>query len=209
MIHDAAFLIPWQTLVGFLMAAIVLNLTPGADVMFTVSSGIKGGIPTGIAASFGVACGSLFHVTLTTFGLAAVIAASPWVFGLIKWAGVAYLLFLAYTSWTSEPPTLAVSLGRRHYITAIKQGCITNITNPKVALFVLAFLPQFTDPTLGPVWLQLLQLGIIFTVSGFVITSAYGACAGVIGSRLQTYGKQMNRISAIILGGLAVRLAWN
>src|SRR6056300_1207523 len=145
MMDQFAILIPLSVLLGFLFAAVVLNLTPGSDVMFTIASAIKGGVPAGIAAATGVALGSFVHVTLTTFGLAALLATLPWVFQVIKWGGVFYLSLLAYQAWTATAPNDTADTGRASYWRALKQGCITNVTNPKVALFILAFLPQFAD----------------------------------------------------------------
>jgi len=209
MIPDLAISLPIQTVISFLMAAVILNLTPGSDVMFTMACGIKGGVQSGLAAAFGIACGSLFHVLLTTFGLAAIVATSPWVFAVIKWGGVLYLLFLAYKSWTSPAVEFDEAQGRKSHWNAIKQGAITNIMNPKVALFILALLPQFTNPIYGAIGPQLLILGLIFVCSGLIITSLYGIFAGLIGDALKSYSKLLNKLSAIILGGLAFRLAWN
>lgn len=205
-------LIPMSVLLSFLVAGVVLNLTPGSDVMFTIASGLKGGVPAGVAAATGVALGSFVHVTLTTFGLAALLATLPWVFQVIKWGGVLYLLLLAYQAWTAAAPndtpdTGRASYSRASYWRALKQGCITNVTNPKVALFILAFLPQFADETRGPIWAQMLILGVIFTLSGWAITSLYGIFAGYLGHKLRQYFTVLNKLSAIILGGLAVRLA--
>ena len=207
MMDQFATLIPLSVLLGFLFAAVVLNLTPGSDVMFTIASGIKGGVPAGIAAATGVALGSFVHVTLTTFGLAALLAKLPWVFQIIKWGGVLYLLLLAYQAWTATAPNDTADTGRASYWRALKQGCITNVTNPKVALFILAFLPQFADETRGPIWAQMLILGVVFTLSGWVITSLYGIFAGYLGHKLRQYFTILNKLSAIILGGLALRLA--
>lgn len=209
MMIDFAITIPLQVIISFLLAAIVLNLTPGSDVMFTIAYGIKGGVKSGMAAAFGIACGSLVHVLLTTFGLAAIVATSPWVFAVIKWGGVLYLLYLAYKSWTSPEVKLDETQGRRSHWNAVKQGTLTNVMNPKVALFILALLPQFTDPSYGAIAPQLLTLGLIFTCSGLIITSAYGLLAGLTGDALKTYSRTMNKLSAIIMGGLALRLAWN
>ena len=198
---------PLLGLLGFLFAAVVLNLTPGSDVMFTIASAIKGGVPAGIAAATGVALGSFVHVTLTTFGLAALLAKLPWVFQVIKWGGVFYLSLLAYQAWTATAPNNTADTGRASYWRALKQGCITNVTNPKVALFILAFLPQFADETRGQIWAQMLILGMVFTLSGWVITSLYGMFAGYLGHKLRQYFTILNKLSAIILGGLALRLA--
>ena len=184
-----------------------MNLTPGSDVMFTIATGIKGGMRSGIAAAAGVALGSLCHVALATFGLAAIVATVPWALVAIKWIGVLYLVFLAFRAWTAAPPAQINVQSRTLMRHAMTQGCLTNMTNPKVALFIIAFLPQFIDETRGPVWAQMLMLGILFTLSGWVITSVYGIFAGYLGHKLKKYFATLNKLSAIILGALAVRLA--
>ncbi|MEJ2000255.1 MAG: LysE family translocator, partial [Maritimibacter sp.] len=158
---------------GFLGAGLLLNLTPGADVMFASASGLAGGPRAGVAAAFGVALGGLMHASLAAAGLAALLAAAPTLFTTLRYLGAAYLLYLAVKAWRAgpaEPRTGAAKLTQ-----AIRRGFLTNALNPKVALFILAFLPQFTSPATGPVWLQILVLGALFSTTGFFVTAGYGA----------------------------------
>lgn len=194
-------------LTAFLGAGLLLNLTPGADVGFAMASGAQGGVRAGIAAGAGISSGSLVHTALAAFGLAALLAAHPPAFEAIRYAGAAYLLWLAWHSWTSlaaEPQdTTAPRSLRRVYL----RGALTNLLNPKVALFQLAFLPQFTTPGAGPVWQQMLLLGGLFAVTGFFVNAGYGALAGVLAHRLRRNARLMQRLCAIVFAGLAARLA--
>ena len=196
-----------HVLLTFLGAGIVLNLTPGADVAFTMASGLKGGKRSGIAAAIGITTGSLVHTVLAAFGLAAVLISYPIAFDAIRYLGAAYLLYLAWQAWT-QTGSQSKSEGASSMRQAIAQGFLTNILNPKVALFILAFLPQFTNPQNGPVWLQMLILGSLFSSTGIIVTIAYGLLAGTLSDKLHSYQHPFNKITALIFGGLAARLAW-
>ena len=202
---DLFTLIPPSTLAAFLAAGIALNLTPGADVMFATAVGLGGGPRTGAAAGIGVGLGSLVHVILASVGLAAVIATHPSALTAIRWAGGAYLAWLAIRTWRAGAPT-ADRPRRLTAAQAIAQGFLTNLLNPKVILFILAFLPQFTDPARGPVWAQILILGLLFSLTGMGITATYGALAGRMGAALSRRMSILNRAAAVIFGGLALRL---
>ncbi|MFD1343729.1 LysE family translocator [Litorisediminicola beolgyonensis] len=195
------------SLATFLGAGLVLNLTPGADVMFAMASGVRGGWRAGVAAAAGVSAGSMIHVTLTAFGAAALFAAWPPGFATLRWAGAGYLLWLAWRSWQgggdAETTRGAQTLGR-----AARQGLVTNVLNPKVALFVLAFLPQFADPAQGPVWSQILVLGTLFSITGFVVTASYGGVAGLLRDRVAAAKRTLDRVAALVFTGLALRLVW-
>lgn len=204
---DLLALVPPADLAAFLAAGIVLNLTPGADVMFATASGIAGGPRAGAVAGLGVGLGGLWHVGLAALGISALIAAHPAALLGLKWAGAVYLLWLAWKSWraTAAP---ALAGGERRALAALGRGFVTNALNPKVALFVLAFLPQFTDAARGPVWQQILVLGALFTLTGTAITAGYGALAGLAGRRLGARLGLLNRVAALMFGGLALRLVW-
>lgn len=204
---DILALVPPADLAAFLAAGIVLNLTPGADVMFATASGIAGGPRAGAVAGLGVGLGGLWHVGLAALGISALIAAYPAALLGLKWAGAGYLLWLAWKSWRSRGDAVA-GRGERGAMAALWRGFVTNALNPKVALFVLAFLPQFTDAARGPVWQQILILGAVFTVTGTMITAGYGALAGMAGRRLGARMGILNRVAALMFGGLALRLVW-
>lgn len=197
-------LIPLETLIAFTSAGLLLNLTPGSDVMFATASGIAGGPRAGIAAGAGVGLGGVWHIGLAALGVAALLAAHPAAMTGLRWFGAAYLLYLAYTSWTAGPTE--ATAGTKSLPRAFWQGFITNALNPKVALFVLAFLPQFTDPARGPVWQQIVALGAIFTLTGTLVTASYGALAGFAGAALSARMGIMNKLAAGVFGLLALRM---
>lgn len=195
-------------LLAFLPAALALNLTPGADMMFTLGQGLKGGWKAGQAANLGIAAGGMVHVTLAALGLAAVIKAHPAAFEAVRWAGVGYLLWLAWKSLSAGPVRPAqvtrAPLGR-----VFREALMVNLLNPKVILFILSFLPQFVDPA-RPVMPQFLTLGAVFCAGGLAVNGVVGGFAGGIGARLarsDILSRWLGRVSAGIFGLLALRLA--
>ncbi len=198
---------PW-TFATFVGASFLLYLTPGADMMFTIASGVAGGPRAGLAAAVGIALGVMVHVTLAAAGLAVLIAANPALLNLIRYAGAAYLAFLAWQAWTDRGH-LSKAEGRRDIWRAFRRGFLTNILNPKVALFILAFLPQFIDPAAGPAWHQIVILGFILGLGGILTDGTYGVLAGVMAERVRRSAGVMNKVSAVIFGGLAARIALN
>ena len=121
-------------------AAVALYLTPGADMMFTLATGITGGPRAGVAAAVGISTGVLLHVILAAMGVAVLLLAYPAAYHAIKYIGAAYLLYLAIQSWRAGDD-LRMGQGNQNIWRAFRRGFVTNIMNPKVALFVLAFLP--------------------------------------------------------------------
>jgi len=198
---------PW-TILTFIGAASLLYLTPGADMMFTIASGAAGGPRAGLAAAAGISLGVLTHVVFAAAGLAVLVAASPVMLDAIQYVGAAYLAYLAYASWTADP-NVEQRQGRAQVWRAFRRGYLTNLMNPKVILFILAFLPQFTDPAVGPVWHQIVILGLILGLGGIVTDGTFGVFAGLAAERVRKSAGLMNKISAVIFGGLAARLAIN
>lgn len=198
-------LVPPDQLRLFLAAGLLLNLTPGADVLFATACGLQGGARAGLAAGLGVGFGGVWHVGLAALGLSALIAAWPAALVVLKWAGAAYLLWLAWQSWGAGAAA-GPGRGALTALGAIRRGFLINAFNPKVALFVLAFLPQFTDAARGPVWQQIVILGLIFTLTGTLVTAAYGGLAGWLGAPLAARMSVLNRIAGGMLAILAVRM---
>lgn len=194
------------TIATFMGAAVLLYLTPGADMMFTLASGISGGPKAGLAAAVGISLGVLVHVTLAAAGLAALLLTYPSAYNAIRYLGAAYLAVLAVQSWRASGMP-EQTRGRANVWRAFRRGFLTNILNPKVALFVLAFLPQFTDPAVGPVWHQIIWLGLMLALGGILTDGIYGVFAGVMANRLRRASGVMHKISAFVFGGLAARLA--
>ncbi|GHD99905.1 amino acid transporter [Defluviimonas sp. 20V17] len=197
--------IPPESLWLFTLSGVLLNLTPGADVLFATASGIRGGPRIGALAGLGVGFGALWHVSLAAAGISALLAASPAALTALRWGGGAYLLFLAWKSWHAQPEANG-GRGAGSGWGALRRGFLTNVLNPKPVLFVLAFLPQFTDPALGPVWQQIVELGAIFALTGTLITMGYGTLAGLVRQRLARRLGVLNKVAAVVFAGLALRL---
>ncbi|MDT1062758.1 LysE family translocator [Paracoccus sp. CPCC 101403] len=207
MIWDTIANFPAQQLIAFMAGALVLNFAPGQDVFFASACGIQNGPRAGALAGLGVGLGVTFHVVMATIGLGALVAAHPEALVAIKFAGAGYLLWLAWKSWNAgeiDPRARAASSTWN----IIRRGALSNLLNPKPVLFLLAFLPQFTRPEFGPIWQQILGLGLMFMASGTLVTIGYGLVGGfagaVIGKRLGI----VNRIAAVMFAGLALRLVW-
>lgn len=196
------------TLLSFVPAALALNLTPGADMMFCLGQGLRSGPKAAMAANLGIAVGGLVQVTVAGLGLGALVQAHPWAFDAIRWAGVAYLLVLAVQVLRAGPAPLARVVPAAP-ARVFRQALLVNLLNPKVILFILAFLPQFVDPA-RPVLAQFLPLGLVFAGGGLAVNGVVGALAGSIGQRLAAsaaLARWLSRASAAIFAGLALRLA--
>lgn len=186
----------------FVPAALALNLTPGADMMFCLGQGLRGGPRAALAADAGIALGCLVTCAIAGAGLGAVIAAMPLAFDVIRWLGVGYLLYLAVQALRSRPEGAAPPLRPAR---AFVQALMVNLTNPKVILFILAFLPQFTDPA-RPVLPQFLMLGAILSLGGLIVNGAVGLSASGFGRRLAR-ARALSLLSAGVFSALALRLA--
>ncbi|MGR3461735.1 MAG: LysE family translocator [Roseovarius sp.] len=195
------------TLLAFIPAALALNLTPGADMMFCLGLGLRAGPRPAIAASAGISAGGMVHVTLAGLGLAAAIAAFPLALDVIRWLGVAYLLWLAWGALRQGPVRAqARAMGAAR---AFREGMVVNLLNPKVILFVLAFIPQFVDPA-HAILPQFLVYGLVLALGGLIINGAVGLFAGGLGRRLATsprLARGIGLVSAGIFTALAARLA--
>lgn len=196
-------------LLAFVPAALALNLTPGADMMFCLGQGLKSGPRAAVAASAGISAGAFVHAGLAGLGLGAAVAAVPWAFDAIRWVGVAYLLWLAWGALRHRAAVPAEAM-RVPASQAFRNGLIVNLTNPKVILFVLAFVPQFVDPAAGPILGQFLVFGGVLGLGGFVVNAGVGIFAGGAGRRLTGSGaarRWLGRVSGGIFAALALRLA--
>jgi len=194
-------------LLAFLPAALALNLTPGADMMFCLAQGARGGARPALAASAGISAGCMVHVALAGLGVGALVARHPAAFDAIRWAGVAYLLWLAWRT-LSTPHGVSGRPAVRP-ARAFRDGLVVNLTNPKVILFILAFVPQFVDPA-GPVPAQFLVLGSVIALGGFVINGAVGVFSGGLGrvlARDPRVERGLRLVTASLFGALALRLA--
>lgn len=192
-------------LLAFVPAALALNLTPGADMMFCLGQGLRAGPRSAIAASAGISLGAFVHAGLAGLGLGAVVASVPIAFEVIRWIGVAYLLWLAFQALrhAGQVGDVPVTTPRR----AFRAGLFVNLSNPKVILFVLAFVPQFVVPGAGSVLGQFLIFGAVLSLGGFIINAGVGVFASGAGRRLAQGSRMLDWISASVFAGLAIRLA--
>ncbi|MDC2958896.1 LysE family translocator [Streptomyces gilvifuscus] len=196
---------------AFLVAAFALCVTPGPDMMFIVAMGGRGGPRTGVLAAAGVACAMFVHTVAAALGLSALFLSLPALYHALRWAGAAYLLYLAVKAFRDRGVMVeeggAAEPGRRR---AFWQGAVTNLLNPKVILFNVAFLPQFVDPGLGHVREQFLVLGLTITVMGFAVDGSVGLLSGKLASllrRSRRVARGLNIFTGTVFTGLAVRLS--
>ncbi len=202
-IHDFAL---------FITAGILLNLTPGPDTVYILGRSIAQGREAGIASALGISVGSIFHTCAAALGLSAILATSAMAFSVIKLMGGAYLIFLGIKMILDRRKQLSLpsSFRRRTTIAAFRQGILTNILNPKVALFFLAFLPQFIDPTSNAKVVAFLLLGFTFVTTGTIWCLVLAWFASVFGERLrsnETMSQWLNRSAGALFIFLGVRVA--
>lgn len=201
----------WPVFLAFALAGLALNIVPGADMTFVAASAARGGRRDGVIAALGIGAGALVHVLAAVLGLSAILASSQTLFDIIKWIGAAYLLWIAATMIRSPRPTPTEASrpptdGRRLFRAAM----LVNILNPKVALFFLAFLPQFVDPAAAVPALQILFLGLWFDLVGTLVNVIVALAAAGTAARLRHVawlGRAARLIAATAMGGLAVQLA--
>ena len=197
----------------FLLTGILLNLTPGNDTIFILTRSIGQGKKAGIISALGIGTGSIIHTILAAFGLSIIIAKSILLFNIIKYAGAAYLLYIGFKMLTQKKPLNTDNTAAERsagYLKIYRDAIITNVLNPKVALFFIAFLPQFIDPTLKNTVLPFLVLGITFITTGTIWCLILATFASAIFTRLKnnkSVSMYLNRISGITLIGLGIKVA--
>ncbi len=206
-------MIDTQTMLIFFPTAVLLALSPGPDNLFVIAQSAQNGRAAGLVVTLGLCTGLVGHTLAVAFGLAAIVRASAMAFTILKAAGALYLLYLAWQAWRAgcgsgqsgaAPAQTAPALYRR--------GIVMNLTNPKVSLFFLAFLPQFADPRHGSMALQFLQLGGLFILATLVVFGGVSILAGGLGERFRRSPsslKLINRIASVVFVGLAVKLAFS
>lgn len=192
-------------MLAFVPAGLALNLTPGADMMFCLGQGLRSGPRAAWAASAGISLGAFIHAGVAGLGLGAIVATAPVAFEVIRWIGIAYLLWLAVQTIRSAGK--AADVPARTPRRAFRAGLFVNLSNPKVILFVLAFVPQFVVPEAGSVLGQFLVFGAILSFGGFFINGAVGVFAGGLGKRFARGSSVLDWVSASVFAALAARLA--
>ena len=200
-----------DSLLIFIAAGLLLNITPGPDLLFIIGRSMSQGRAAGIVSALGIGAGCLFHITTAALGLSALMLALPFAYDLVRFAGAAYLVYLGLRALVSRQNALEVRAVERTSLGKIfRQGVITNILNPKVALFFLAFLPQFANPVNGPLAPQILLLGLIFTFNGTLVCVAVAMAASRLGEWLKSrynLTAWLNRLTGGLFIALGIRLA--
>jgi threonine/homoserine/homoserine lactone efflux protein len=200
-----------HSLLVFIAAGLMLNITPGPDVLYIVGRSISQGRVAGIVSALGIATGCLCHLAAAALGLSALMVTLPLAFDAVRYAGAAYLVWLGLRAMASRSSPLQVQradtapLGR-----VFRQGMLTNVLNPKVALFFLAFLPQFTNGARGSLPLQIILLGLLFIANGTMVCILYAIAASRLGDWLRTrydIATWLNRAIGGLFVGLGLRLA--
>ncbi|WP_119680208.1 LysE family translocator [Indioceanicola profundi] len=202
-------------LATYAVAALGLSLTPGPDMLFCFANGVAHGPRGALAAAFGIFLGLAVHLAALTLGLAGLVAASPLAFEALRWAGAAYLVWMAVQAFRSPPMALTADgcdVGPRQVPLAaiVRRGFVTCLLNPKLILFFLSFLPQFIRPEAGSVAVQTLILALILVLPGLAINAAVGVGGGGIGrwlSRHPGFARAQNWFVGGIFLALAARLA--
>ncbi|KLN59272.1 hypothetical protein WH96_18320 [Kiloniella spongiae] len=210
LLPDLSLLIP------FILAGIALNLTPGVDMAYVLAKTTDQGKKAGLLAALGISLGSMVHATASALGISALLAASETAFLTLKIAGAIYLFYIAYKILTSQPQRPTKNGTQSHSSRykngrIIMEGAMTNLLNPKIGLFMLAFLPQFIDAAPQDVVRQTLALGLLFNINGYIVfvvlilLTSFAAAKVKASQRVKTL---LRWATATILGGMAIRIAF-
>lgn len=200
-----------DSLLYFLTASVALSLAPGPDNLFVVAQGVSRGRRPAVAAAWGMCSGITVHTTAAALGLSALLYSSSLAFQVVKYAGALYLLYLAYAALRDSGTPLTAAGSTIVPLTALfRRGFFMNVLNPKVALFFVAFLPQFVAPDAGDAGLQMFALGLIFMAQAAVVFTIIAVGAGAVGHYLlQRPGaaRALSWMAAAVFASLALRLA--
>lgn len=195
----------------FLVAAAVLTIAPGPDIVYVLTRGVSQGRKAGMAAALGFATGCLFHTALAALGVAALIRSSELAFNAVRWAGAAYLIWIGIQALRHRASFSLAGGGDAKALLAIyRQSVIGNALNPKVTLFFLSFLPQFVDARAGGLEWQMALLGLVFMAQTVVIFGAVALFSGWIGERLRAHpavGERLGLFAGLTFIALGIRVA--
>ncbi|MBU0990848.1 MAG: LysE family translocator [Proteobacteria bacterium] len=203
-------MIPHDVFISFLMASLILAMVPGPDNIFVLTQSALYGKGSGLVVTLGLCTGLVCHTTAVAFGVAALFKTSIFAFTLLKAIGAAYLMYLAFQAFRASASEIGAGKeGRLSTGKLYTRGIIMNITNPKVSIFFLAFLPQFADPQRGSLTLQMIILGNIFIAATIFVFGIIALMAGALGDWLTRSPRiqfVMNRLAGTVFAGLAIRL---
>lgn len=195
----------------FVLAGLLLNITPGPDMALVMGRSLRDGTKAGAVAALGIGAGAFVHIGAAALGLSVILSTSALAFAIVKWVGAAYLVFVGLTLLLARPAAVAegAPLAPARPGTVFLQGFLTNVLNPKVALFFLAFLPQFIDPDAPHKALAFVVLGLIFNVTGTAwnLVVAWGAGRLARSRGLSAVRGWLDRALGVLFLGLGVRLA--
>lgn len=205
-------MIPFENWAAFLGSAVLLTIAPGPDNIFVITQGISNGRKAGVVTALGLCSGTLFHTAAAAAGIAVVLKTHPLLFKIILYCGAVYLLYLARRSFLERNNPLTAEGGvyrqqRLHRL--FLRGLVMNLLNPKVLLFFAALLPQFIAADAAPPALQMVLLGLTFTVQGVIIFSLFGYFAGSFAEHLLKNRQAVKTVritAALIFSGLGIRL---
>ena len=204
-------MIPFESLIAFTVASILLGLAPGPDNIFVLTQSALHGRKNGIFVTLGLCTGLIFHTVAVGFGVAAIFQVSVLAFTILKIIGATYLIYLAWQAFRASASRLENKGANQLSASQLyRRGIIMNITNPKVSIFFLAFLPQFASPGNGPIAVQIMMLGFIFIIMTLLVFGGIAMIAGSLGNWLSRSPKAqiyMNRIAGTVFVGLALKLA--
>lgn len=204
-------MLPVETLMTFSAASILLALAPGPDNIFVLAQSALHGRSAGIVVTLGLCTGLIVHSTAVALGVAVIFQTSAVAFSALKYIGAGYLLYLAWQAVRAPVESIQGEPGGKvNRVKLYGRGIFMNITNPKVSIFFLAFLPQFADPARGPLSLQILLLGGIFILTTMLVFGGIAILAGTLGkwlNRSPRVQKMMNRVAGTVFLGLALKLA--
>lgn len=210
----------FDQLLLFIAAGLLLNLTPGPDVLYIVTHTLRSGARSGVVAALGITAGCFVHILAAALGVSALVAASATAFSVLKWLGAAYLIYVGLSmllNCASNNPEMVANndyftlgIGQKCLKKVFLQGFWTNVLNPKVALFFLAFVPQFISPGAAhPSWAFLL-LGLIFNVNGLAVNLGWALLAATVARRLGALNSAMTglqRVAGALFTGFGLKLA--
>ena len=196
----------------FVLAGLLLNITPGPDMALVMARSMRDGARAGAVAALGVGAGAFVHIAAAAIGLSLIIAQSALAFAVVKWLGVAYLVVTGLRLLLSRPlPVEAAAAATPASLRAVfTQGFLTNALNPKVALFFLAFLPQFIDPAASDKALAFVVLGLVFNVNGTLVNLAVALAAARLAAlpSFAVIRSRLDKVLGALFVGLGARLAF-
>jgi threonine/homoserine/homoserine lactone efflux protein len=204
-------MIPFEAMTAFFVASLCLALAPGPDNLFVLTQSALSGRGAGVMVMLGLCTGLVFHTAGVALGVAIIFQTSAIAFSVLKMLGAAYLIYLAWQAFHASAVEIQDAKNSDlRFWKLYRRGIIMNVTNPKVSIFFLAFLPQFADPSRGPISLQMLLLGGLFILSTVLVFGGIALLAGTLGqwlNRSNRAQKYLNRLAGVVFVGLALKLA--